>query len=74
MNRMALIATRGTNQPLPRLLAVLGILLLIVLTGLGCGSTGCDIDFVDHGAIWAVRWPRVSMACAVGALLSLSGA
>jgi len=74
MNRMALIATRGTNQPLPRLLAVLGILLLIVLMGLGCGSTGCDIDFVDHGAIWAIRWPRVLMACAVGALLSLSGA
>ena len=74
MIRMALIAPWKTDQLWLRLMATLLILLLVMLMGLCCGSAGCDIGFVDHEAIWAIRWPRVLMACATGALLSLSGA
>ena len=50
------------------------ILLFVIFMSLACGSAGCEIDIFAHQEIGQVRWVRVSMACAIGALLSLSGA
>jgi len=41
---------------------------------LTCGSANCDADIFTHQEILRIRWVRVVMACAIGALLSLSGA
>jgi iron complex transport system permease protein len=42
--------------------------------GLACGSAKCDADIFTDQEILRIRWVRVVMACAIGALLSLSGA
>lgn len=58
----------------PRFLPVLIALVVAVFASMACGVSGCDLDFYQREEILQLRWPRVSMACAVGALLSLSGA
>jgi iron complex transport system permease protein len=50
------------------------ILLVIISMGLACGSAKCDADIFTDQEILRIRWVRVVMACAIGALLSLSGA
>jgi iron complex transport system permease protein len=56
------------------MIAAVFILLFIILMGLVCGSAGCDIDVFTQDEIWQIRWVKVVMASAIGALLSLSGA
>jgi len=62
------------RRPWFRMIAAVLILLFIIFMGLVCGSAGCDIDVFTHEEIWQIRWVKVVMACAIGALLSLSGA
>jgi iron complex transport system permease protein len=58
----------------PLLLPMLLFLIVVVFAGVACGASGCDMDFYQSEEILQIRWIRVVMACAVGALLSLSGA
>lgn len=58
----------------PLLLSGLIILIIAVLASMACGTAGCDAYFYQREEILQLRCPRVSMASAVGALLSLSGA
>ncbi|MFM8463573.1 MAG: iron chelate uptake ABC transporter family permease subunit, partial [Burkholderiaceae bacterium] len=58
----------------PLLLSGLIILIIAVLASMACGTAGCDVYFYQREEILQLRCPRVSMASAVGALLSLSGA
>ena len=48
--------------------------LFAILAAISCGGAGCGLVDLWFDPILQLRWPRVLMACAVGALLSLSGA
>ncbi len=58
----------------PLLFPMLIVLIVAVFASMACGASGCDMDFYQREKILQLRWFRVSMACAIGALLSLSGA
>lgn len=58
----------------PKLLSILLILSLLIGLNLVCGTSGCDISFVDNHDVWQLRWVRAFTTCCIGALLSLSGA
>jgi iron complex transport system permease protein len=62
------------DHPWLKAFAAVLILLVIIFIGLACGSAGCNVDIFMHEEILQTRWVRVVMACAIGALLSLSGA
>jgi iron complex transport system permease protein len=62
------------DRPWPKVFTAVLILLVIIFIGLACGSAGCNIDIFRQEEILQTRWVRVVMACAIGALLSLSGA
>ncbi len=62
------------DRPWPKVFAAVLILLVIIFIGLACGSAGCNVDIFRQEEILQTRWVRVVMACAIGALLSLSGA
>lgn len=57
----------------PLLFPMLIVLIVAVFASMACGASGCDMDFYQREKILQLRWFRVSMACAIGALLSLSG-
>ncbi len=62
------------DRPWPKVFAAVFILFVIIFIGLACGSAGCNVDIFFHEEILQTRGVRVLMACAIGALLSLSGA
>ncbi len=62
------------DRPWLKAFAAVLILLVIIFIGLACGSAGCNVDIFTREEILQARWVRVVMACAIGALLSLSGA
>ena len=71
---VSLLKKAGISRPWSMVFSAVLILLVIIFMGLACGSARCDADVFTHQEILRIRWVRVVMACAIGALLSLSGA
>ena len=71
---VSLLNKSDMNRRWSKVFVAVLILLVIIFMGLACGSANCDADIFTHQEILRIRWVRVVMACAIGALLSLSGA